>query len=198
MRQLLELIPLILFFITYKMSGETISLLGYIYTLDGIFSATAVLMIASTIQMILTLIVDGKIKNSHLWLYALVIVAGSATIYLRDPAFIKWKPTVFNWGMAAVLYGSLFLSKKSILEKMLGGQLSLPQIAWKKLNQLWISNFLIVGALNLYVAYNFSENAWVDYKLYSAFGFTVILLILTMLIMMPYIKIQDKKNEKNL
>ena len=112
MRQLFELIPIILFFITYKMSGETISIMGYTHTLDGIFSATAVLMIASTIQMALTLAIDGKIKTSHLWLYALVIVAGSATIYLRDHAFIKWKPTVFNWGMAIVLYGSLFLSKK--------------------------------------------------------------------------------------
>ena len=198
MRQLFELIPIILFFITYKMSGETISIMGYTHTLDGIFSATAVLMIASTIQMALTLAIDGKIKTSHLWLYALVIVAGSATIYLRDPAFIKWKPTVFNWGMAIVLYGSLFLSKKSILERMLGGQLNLPQIAWKKLNQLWIGNFLIVGALNLYVAYNFSENAWVDYKLYSAFGFTVLLIVLTMIIMMPYMKNQDKNNQTKL
>ena len=81
---------------------------------------------------------------------------------------------------------------------MLGSQLNLPQIAWKKLNQLWIGNFTIVGALNLYVAYNFSESAWVDYKLYSAFGFTILLLILTMIIMMPYIKNQDKNNEKNL
>lgn len=180
------------------MSGETISIMSYTHTLDGIFSATAVLMIASTIQMALTLAIDGKIKTSHLWLYALVIVAGSATIYLRDPAFIKWKPTVFNWGMAIVLYGSLFLSKKSILERMLGGQFNLPQIAWKKLNQLWIGNFLIVGALNLYVAYNFSENAWVDYKLYSAFGFTLLLIVLTMVIMMPYVKNQDKNNQTKL
>ena len=114
MRQLFELIPIILFFIAYKMSGETISIMRYTHTLDGIFSATAVLMIASTIQMALTLAIDGKIKTSHLWLYALVIVAGSATIYLRDPAFIKWKPTVFNWGMAVVLYGSLFSSKKRL------------------------------------------------------------------------------------
>lgn len=192
MRQILELIPLILFFIAYKMDGQSLELLGYSHTFDGIFSATAVLMIATTIQVILVKLLVGKIEKQLLWLFAIIIIAGSATLILRNELFIQWKPTVFNWGMAIVLFGSLFIGQKSLLERMLGQQLQLPKPTWLRLNQLWITNFTVVGTLNIYVAYNFSQAAWVDYKLYSAFGFTLLLMILTMIIIFPHIKDQPK------
>ena len=78
---------------------------------------------------------------------------------------------------------------------MLGQQLQLPKLAWLRLNQLWITNFTVVGALNIYVAYNFSQAAWVDYQLYSAFGFTLLLMILTMVIIFPHIK--DQPDDAN-
>ena len=195
MRQILDLIPLILFFIAYKMDGQSLELLGYSHTFDGIFSATAVLMIASTVQVAMIKLLTGTVEKQLLWLFAVVVVAGSATLILRNELFIQWKPTVFNWGMAIVLLASLFIGKKSLLERMLGQQLQLPKLAWLRLNQLWITNFTVVGALNIYVAYNFSQAAWVDYKLYSAFGFTLLLMILTMVIIFPHIK--DQPNDAN-
>ena len=195
MRQILDLIPLILFFIAYKMDGQSLELLGYSYTFDGIFSATAVLMIASAIQVSMVKLLTGTVEKQLLWLFAVVVVAGSATLVLRNDLFIQWKPTVFNWGMAIVLLASLFIGKKSLLERMLGQQLQLPKLAWLRLNQLWITNFTVVGALNIYVAYNFSQAAWVDYKLYCAFGFTLLLMILTMLIIFPHIK--DQPDDAN-
>ena len=195
MRQILDLIPLILFFIAYKMDGQSLELLGYSHTFDGIFSATAVLMIASTVQVAMIKLLTGSVEKQLLWLFAVVVVAGSATLILRNDLFIQWKPTVFNWGMAVVLLASLFIGKKSLLERMLGQQLQLPKLAWLRLNQLWITNFTVVGALNIYVAYNFSQAAWVDYKLYSAFGFTLLLMILTMVIIFPHIK--DQPDDAN-
>ena len=192
MRQILDLIPLILFFIAYKMDGQSLELLGYSHTFDGIFSATAVLMIASTVQVAMIKLLTGTVEKQLLWLFAVVVVAGSATLILRNELFIQWKPTVCNWGMAIVLLASLFIGKKSLLERMLGQQLQLPKLAWLRLNQLWITNFTVVGALNIYVAYNFSQAAWVDYKLYSAFGFTLLLMILTVVIIFPHIKDQSE------
>jgi intracellular septation protein len=195
MKQILELIPLILFFLTFKMDGETLEILSFSYQFDGIYSATAILMAATGIQVVLTRLLTGKVEKQLLWLFGIIVVAGSATLILRNDIFIMWKPTVFNWGLALVLLGGLLFGKQSLLEKMLGQQLELPAIAWLRLNQLWITNFLIVGSLNLYVAYNFSQAAWVDYKLYSSIGFTLLLMILTMIIVVPHIK--DKADESS-
>ena len=195
MKQIFELIPLILFFVVFKMDGETLQLLSFSYEFDGIYSATAVLMAATAIQVVLTRLITGKVEKQLLWLFGIIVVAGSATLILRNDIFIMWKPTVFNWGLAMVLLGGLLLGKKSLLEKMLGQQLELPAAAWLRLNQLWIANFLIVGSLNLYVAYNFSQDAWVNYKLYSSIGFTLLLMIITMIIVVPHIK--DKADESS-
>ena len=195
MKQIFELIPLILFFIAFKMDGETYSLLNFSYEFDGIYSATAILMAATAIQVVLTRIITGKVEKQLLWLFGIIVVAGSATLILRNDIFIMWKPTVFNWGLALVLLGGMFLGKKSLLEKMLGQQIQLPAAAWLRLNQVWIANFLIVGSLNLYVAYNFSQAAWVNYKLYSSIGFTLVLMIITMIIVVPHIK--DKADESS-
>tara|TARA_B110000879_G_scaffold34632_1_gene47724 strand:+ start:375 stop:962 length:588 start_codon:yes stop_codon:yes gene_type:complete len=195
MKQIFELIPLILFFIGFKMDGETYSLLNFSYEFDGIYSATAILMAATAIQVVLTRMITGKVEKQLLWLFGIIVVAGSATLILRNDIFIMWKPTVFNWGLALVLLAGMLLGKKSLLEKMLGQQIELPATAWLRLNQLWIANFSIVGSLNLYVAYNFSQAAWVNYKLYSSIGFTVVLMIITMIIVVPHIK--DKAEESN-
>ena len=195
MKQILELIPLILFFLAFKMDGETLEILSFSYQFDGIYSATAILMAATGIQVVLTRLITGKVEKQLLWLFGIIVVAGSATLILRNDIFIMWKPTVFNWGLALVLLGGLLLGKKSLLEKMLGQQIELPATAWLRLNQLWIANFSIVGSLNLYVAYNFSQAAWVNYKLYSSIGFTLALMIITMIIVVPHIK--DKADESS-
>lgn len=194
MKQILDLIPLILFFVAFKMDGETLQLFGFSHQFDGIFSATAVLMVATAIQLLMTRLITGKVEKQLLWLFAVIVVAGSATLILRNELFIQWKPTVFNWGLALVLIGGLIFGKQSLLEKMLGQQIELPPIAWTRLNQLWIANFLIVGALNIYVAYNYSQAAWVDYKLYSSIGFTLLLMTLTMVVVFPHMKDQPDQS----
>jgi len=192
MKSLLELLPVALFFIVYQLDGRTLSMFGWEHQFDGIYSATAVLMIATVLQVALTRILSGKLEKRELLLAAVVCAFGGATLVLRNELFIQWKPTIFNWSLAAIFIGSYLWSGKTVMERAMGSQLTLPLLAWRRLNQLWISNFVVVGALNLVVAYQFSEATWVSYKLYSAIGFTVLLSGLTVLLIMPHIRQDDE------
>lgn len=189
MQQLAELIPIALFFIAFSMKGDSIDFMGFHHEFNGIYSATAILMIATTIQVALTWLITKRLEKRLLLLFAVVMITGSLTLILQNKIFIQWKPTVFNWALALVFIGSTFVGKRrNILERSLGTQLQLPAQVWSRLNAIWTTYFLIVGGLNLYVAYNFTEDAWVSYKLYSAIGFTIALSILTALIITPHIK----------
>ena len=188
MKQLAELLPVVLFFVVYQLDGRSLTLGGWEYNFDGIYSATAVLMIATVLQLVLTRLLSGHIEKRLLLLTAVVCAFGTATLLLRNQLFIQWKPTIFNWVLAAVFVGTHALTGKTVMERAIGAQLSLPAVAWRRLNSLWVANFVVVGALNLYVAYRFSEAAWVSYKLYSAIGFTLLVTALTVALIMPHVK----------
>jgi intracellular septation protein len=188
MKQLTEFLPIVLFFIIYQMKGETIELGSWSHTLDGIFSATAVLMAATAMQIAISFAISRRIEKRQLWLLLAVLVFGGATLFFRNQMFIQWKPTIFNWVLALAFGISQFVGKKNLMQRTLGSQLELPHVAWRRLNMLWTINFAVVGALNLYVAYYYSEETWVSYKLYSAIGFTVLLTILTAILIGPHLK----------
>jgi len=188
MKQLLEFIPIVLFFVVYQLDGERVSVAGYVYTFDGIFSATAVLIAATALQLVIARLLDGYWEKRGIWTFLAVAIFGGATLALRDQTFIQWKPTIFNWGLALVFIGFQFIGDRSLLERALGAQLQLPRSVWTRLNVLWIGNFLVVGALNLVVAYRYSEAFWVSYKLYSAIGFTLVLTLLTALLVSPHLQ----------
>ena len=191
MKQLLEFLPIALFFIVYQWDGETIELGSWAYTFDGIFSATAVLIAATAGQAAIARVMSGYWEKRNLWTLLAVAVFGGATLALRDETFIQWKPTIFNWALALGFLGFQLFSEKTLLERTLGKQLRAPASVWRRLNQIWIGNFLIVGALNLYVAYSYSEATWVSYKLYSAIGFTLVLTFLTGLLISPHLKASE-------
>jgi intracellular septation protein len=188
MKQLAEFIPIALFFIAYQLDGESISLGGWEYTFDGIFSATAILIIATVAQVGVTWAITRELEKRLLWLLLAVTVFGGATLLFRNQMFIQWKPTIFNWALALAFGASQFIGDKNLMERTLGSQIHLPKPVWTRLNLLWVSNFVIVGGLNLVVAYGFSEATWVSYKLYSAIGFTLLLTILTALLISPHLK----------
>ena len=123
------------------------------------------------------------------------VPVGGATLVFHNQMFIQWKPTIFNWALALAFGGSQFVGDKNLMERTLGSQIHLPKPVWTRLNLLWVANFLIVGGLNLVVAYGFSEQAWVSYKLYSSIGFTVVLTILTALIISPHLKDDAAKEQ---
>lgn len=188
MKQLAEFVPIALFFIVYQLKGTSLELGGWEYSFDGIYSATAVLMLATVAQVLLTWAFTRTLERRLLWLLLAVLVFGGATLVFHNQMFIQWKPTIFNWVLALVFGASQYIGDKNLMERTLGSQIHLPKPVWTRLNLLWVTNFLFVGALNLVVAYGFSEQAWVSYKLYSAIGFTLLLTILTALIISPHLK----------
>lgn len=188
MKQIAEFVPIALFFIAYQLDGQNFSLAGWTYHFDGIFSATLVLMVATVLQVIFSYAVTRRLEKRLLWLLLAVLVFGGATLIFRNQMFIQWKPTIFNWALALAFAVSQFVGDKNLMERTLGSQIHLPRIVWTRLNLLWVSNFFIVGGLNLVVAYEFSEQIWVSYKLYSSIGFTLVLTILTALFISPHLK----------
>ncbi|MFT5481426.1 MAG: intracellular septation protein [Halieaceae bacterium] len=188
MKQLAELIPLALFVIAYQFDGTTVAFNGWSYYFDGIFSATAALIIATCAQVILTRLISGRVEKRLLWLLAAVVLFGGATLIFRDKTFIIWKPTVFNWGLALVFAGSAFIGEKTLLARTLGSQVALPEHVWRVLNWTWVVYFVLVGGLNIVVAYRFDESFWVSYKLYSAIGFTILISMATVFIISPHLK----------
>jgi len=195
MRQLLEFIPIALFFIVYQLDGETVSLGSWAYTVDGIFTATGVLIIATALQFVIGSLLARHVEKRALWTFVAVLVFGGATLVLRDETFIQWKPTIFNWALALAFIGFRYIGERTLMERTLGTQLHLPRAVWLRLNAVWVGNFLLVGALNLYVAYSYSEATWVSYKLYSAIGFTLLLTVLTALLISPHLKDGDEGPE---
>ncbi len=195
MKQLAEFIPIALFFIVYQLKGEQVAIAGWEYTFDGIFSATAVLMIATALQVAVTYAITREFEKRLMWLLLAVVVFGGATLLFRNQMFIQWKPTIFNWVLALAFGASQFIGDKNLMERTLGSQIHLPKSVWNRLNLLWVSNFAVVGGLNLVVAYGFSEETWVSYKLYSAIGFTLLLTILTALLISPHLK-EEQVTEK--
>ena len=191
MKQLAELVPIVLFFVVYKMDGYQLQVGPIDYQFDGIYTATAVLMLATIAQVVFARLSTGKLEKRQLWLLIAVLVFGGATIVLRNELFIQWKPTIFNWAMGLVFLGSQFIGDKNLIARTLGSQLEVPYGIWTRLNYLWSAYFLVVGSLNLFVAYRFSQDFWVSYKLYSSIGFTIALSIITVAVLAPHIQEHD-------
>lgn len=192
MKQFLEFIPLALFIgVYFFLNGETVSMCGWFHTFDGIYSATTVLMMSTAACWAIASIVQRKNDRRLMWMTMLIVPLGAATLILRDPVFIQWKPTVFNWGLAVIVLGFLVLGKRTSIERIMGSQIALPRKIWVRINLVWFANFTIVGAANLYVAFNYGEAFWMLYKLYSGLGFALIAGVLTIVIALPYLKTDD-------
>lgn len=193
MKQALEFFPLIVFFAVFQLSGKTVTIGEYAYTFDSIYSATIALVAATLLQVIIVKIVWGGVERRLLGVAAAVTLFGGATVALRDPVFIYWKPTVFNWALAGIYVVWHFVRKRCFFQELLPDEIEMPQQAWNKVTLVSTLHFFIVGAVNLYVAYNYSMDAWVSFKLWSAFLFTILWAVIIGVIMGPYLKEADSK-----
>ena len=193
MMQLLELLPLIVFVLVFQLKGQTIELAGFSHSFDGIYSATAALMIATTLQVLIVWLWKREVEKRLLWLLATVLIFGTATLVLHNQLFIQWKPTVFNWALALAMLGSQWFTEKNLVQRLLGQQINLPAAASVRVTYVWASYFFVVGALNLVVAYGFSEAFWVNYKLWSSILFTLLIAVITAVLLSPYLKDAENK-----
>ena len=195
MKQLLEFLPRIIFFIVYQLSGTTLSVGDSEYTFDGIYTATIALILTTILQVIIVKLVWGSVEKRLLGVAGAVIIFGGATVLLKDPVFIFWKPTVFNWALAGVSVVWHVMRGKCLFEDVLPDEIEMPKHIWKRVTVASTLHFFIVGAVNLYVAYNFSMDAWVSFKLWSAVLFTLIWAVVIGVIMGPHLKETDSSDD---
>jgi len=147
------------------------------YFFKDIYFATAVLMGVMPIIMIVQWLMTRKLNKIYAASTALVLVLGTATLLLRNPQFLYWKPTVLNWAIAVAFFGSQYIGPKPFVQRMLESAAELHADQWRRLNQIWVIFFVIVGCINLYVAFNFSEPTWVKFKLFGMLGLTLAFVI---------------------
>lgn len=164
MQLLLDYVPIIVF------------ILAYFY--KDIFFATGVLMAVMPIVLFVQWLLTKKLNRIYAASTLLVLVLGGFTLGFRNPTFLYWKPTVLNWAIALAFLGSQWIGEKTFAQRMLGGAAQLTHAQWTRLNQIWVAFFAFVGAVNLYVAYSFSEAFWVKFKLFGMLGITLVFVVI--------------------
>ena len=173
MKFLFDVFPVLLFFVAYK--------------LFDLYIATATAIVATFLQIGWSKLARGHVDRM-LWVSLVVItVFGGATLLLANETFIKWKPTVLYWIFAAVLIGGAMFGK-NLIRSMMQSQIVLPDAVWDRLMMSWVVFFVVMGGLNLYVAYNYSTDAWVNFKLFGGIGLMIVFVLLQALFLAKHVQ----------
>jgi len=173
MKFLFDLLPVVLFFVAFKLAD--------------IYVATAV-AIGTTVLQVAWLKLRRQRIPGMLWAsLAIIVVFGGATLALQDETFIKWKPTVLYWLFGAVLGGSA-LARRNLVRSMLSQEMQLPEPVWARLNVAWIAFFAFMGAANLYVAFNYPTDLWVNFKLFGGMGLMLVFVVVQALVLARYVE----------
>lgn len=199
MKLLFDLFPVILFFVAFKYSEKNPELAAsWVGTLLGsaavdikqapILLATVVVIVATVAQIAWVWFRHGKV-DKMLWIsLALVVVFGGMTLVFQNEAFIKWKPTILYWVFAGSMAFAALVLKKNAIKAMLGEQLTLPESVWSKVNLSWVAFFVLMGFLNLFVAFNFSTDTWVNFKLFGGMGLMLVFVLGQGMLLSKYVE----------
>lgn len=163
MQLLLEFFPLIAFFVAFV-------------TFD-LYVATATLIVALALQIAYQWFRHRKVNKMLLISGALAAVLGGITLVQHDLTFIKWKLTVVNWLFAVAFLGSQYFGAKTFTEHVMGHAVELEPAVWRRLNMMWVINFALIGALNLYVMHNFSDEVWGYFKSVGMIGLSLLVAV---------------------
>jgi len=203
MKIFFDLFPVILFFGVFKLAGSNpdatlifANNIGYLADSQHlpVLFATATAIIATMAQILWVKWKHGKV-DTMLWVsFSIILVFGGATLLLHDEAFIKVKPTALYWLFAATLLFSKILFGKNLIRKLMEEKMSLPDRIWNQLNLAWSGFFIGLGILNLYVAWNFSTDTWVNFKLFGATGIMFVFIILQAALVAKHIE-ADKEGK---
>jgi len=203
MKLLLDFLPLLLFFATFKFAdlhkdwaaafatdhfGFLVSG-GVVGVEEGPVLLATLVVIAATLIQVATLKLMRKRIDLMLWVtLALVVVLGGATIWFHDKTFIKWKPSLAFWTMGIGFWVSHTFFRKNLVKDMIGGELALPDAVWQRLNYAWMAFFIGLGLVNVYVLYHFSDSAWVTFKAFGVTGFIIVFMVVQVLYLSRYVK----------
>lgn len=208
MKLIFDFFPILLFFVIYKFYADlptvvitaTNAALPFMSLTvaepkDAIYLATLTAIVATFLQVAFTALINKRVEKMHLITLGLLIVFGGATLFLKDPLFIKWKPTAINWLFALAFLGSQFIGKKPLVQRMMSQavELSEPSV-WRTLNMAWVGFFFISGLSNIYVAFNFTEETWVNFKLFGLLGLTIVFIIGQAIYLSKYI-VQEEEHD---
>ncbi len=185
MKLLLDFLPIVLFFGAFKYAegrrdwaaAFATDHLGFIVSGGAVGPQEApvllatVVVIVATLTQVALLLVRGRKVDLMLWVsLGLVVVLGGATVWFHSETFIKWKPSLLYWAMGLAFCLSQVLFRRNLLQTLIGEQLQLPAPVWRRLNIAWIGFFSFMGLANLYVAYSFPTDIWVNFKLFGGLG----------------------------
>jgi intracellular septation protein len=180
MKFLFDIFPVLLFFLAFKVWD--------------IYVATAVAIGATFLQVGWSWVRHRKV-DGMLWVsMAIIAVFGGATLLLQNETFIKWKPTVLYWLFAVTLLGAELLFKRNLIRAMMEKQITLPDPVWRKLNLSWIGFFALMGAANLYVAFSFPTDFWVNFKLFGGIGLMLVFVLAQGLLLSRHIEQPEEKS----
>lgn len=183
MKFLIDFFPVVAFFIAFYIPEDRS---------QGIYLATAVAIVASFIQVAIWWLMTRKFEKMHVITLAVLVVLGTATLVFHDVRFIKWKPTAVYWLFAVALIGSQWFMRKNIVQRMMEHAVTLPQKIWNHLNLGWAIFFIFSGIANLYVAFNYSNEVWVNFKLFGILGLTLLFAIGQSIYMSRYISEEEQ------
>lgn len=209
MKFLFDFFPVALFFMVYKFFGELppawiaaanqlpLMALNQSQPKDAILLATLVIILATIVQNALYFVIHRRFERMHLITLAILLVFGTLTLFLKDPIFIKWKVSIINWGFALAFIVSQYVGiRKTLTERMMSNAIQVPTAIWQKANWQWAGFFIFIGVVNLMVAYNFSEEVWVDFKLFGVLGLTFAFIIAQVFYLQRYaVETTDKPIE---
>jgi len=168
MKFLIDFFPVLAFFIAYYIPDDRS---------QAIYIATATAIIAAILQVTVYWLINHRFEKMHIITLVIILILGGATLLTQNKQFFMWKPTAVNWLFAAVFLGSEFIGRKPLVQRMMDHAISVPDTVWLNLNRSWVIFFIIMGAANLYVAYNFAEHIWVNFKLFGILGLTLLFAI---------------------
>ncbi len=177
MKFLFDLFPVILFFAAYK--------------LFDIYVATATAIVATILQIAYAKFRHGKVDGMLIASGVIIAVLGGATLLLHNENFIKWKPTVLYWIFTLILIVSNLFFKRNLIKSLMGNQITMPDKIWDKLNWAWVWFFAGLGCVNLYVAFNFATDTWVNFKLFGTTGLMLIFVVAQSLLLSQHITEKD-------
>jgi intracellular septation protein len=211
MKLLFDFLPILLFFATFRYAeghkdwaaalanDQLHSLLpgGNVGPEQAPVLLATLVVIIATLAQVAWIKARGKRVDTMLWVsLGLVVVLGGATIYFRNENFIKWKPTLLYWAMGLAFWLSPILFGKNLLRALLGQQFEAPAFVWRNLNLAWIAFFSMMGLINLWVAFSFSLDTWVNYKLFGGIGLLIVFSIAQAFYLARYAKDDDEKAEQ--
>jgi len=205
-----DLAPIILFFLGYHNASfiaENTPVGSWLdpaqpEVITATIIATGIAIVASFIQVGGFWLKHRRFERMHIFSLVLISGLGGITIAFGDPAFIQWKPTVLNWVFAAAFLVSQFIGEKSLVHRMMGGQINLPETVWFKLNLSWVAFFIFSGLANLYVAFYYATELdektrmdfWVDFKLFGLMGITLVFVIAQALYLSKYMEVPEDED----